>query len=258
MAKKKIVSLEGLKDLKLGKSEETGDDKKPKHARAVQKVRERLGISDEPASRKAPPAPEAPAPDEENLFFSAMRGVDPLQENLGRQIAPQPKPPEPQPSTLEEEARTYLDQFVRGEVDFELEFTEEYLYGFVRGLDQKTFNQLKAGALSTEGHLDLHGMTTDQAYEAMLFFLKESYLQGRRCVLLVTGRGINSPGGQSVLRHAMQTWLTRDPLKRVVLAFCTARAADGGAGALYVLLRKQKKAQGKVQWDRTQSLEDPF
>ncbi|MGE4292851.1 MAG: Smr/MutS family protein [Desulfovibrio sp.] len=256
MARKKIDSLEGLKELRLGKEEK----KKPKHARALQKVRERLGLTDESESppKAAARTQEELPPDEENLFFSAMRGVNPLEENAGRQIAPQPIPPEPPASSLDEDARSYLDQFVRGEVDFELEFTEEYLYGFVRGLDAKTFNQLKAGALSTEGHLDLHGMNAEQAYEAMLFFLKESYLQGRRCVLLVTGRGINSPGGQSVLRHSMQTWLTREPLKRVVLAFCTARAADGGAGALYVLLRKHKKSQGKVQWDRTQSLDEPF
>jgi DNA-nicking Smr family endonuclease len=256
MAKKKINSLEGLKELKFGKE----DKKQPKHQRALQKVRERLGLSDDAETSGKAPAEETPVPqqDEENLFFSAMQGVDPLQENAGRQIAPLPKPPEPPASSLDDEARNYLDQFVRGEVDFELEFTEEYLYGFVRGLDSKTFNQLKAGALSTEGHLDLHGMNAEQAYEAMLFFLKESYLQGRRCVLLVTGRGINSPGGQSVLRRSMQTWLTREPLKRVVLAFCTARAADGGAGAIYVLLRKQKKSQGKVQWDRNNSFDEPI
>lgn len=254
MSKKKIDSLEGLKDLKLGKDEK----KQPKHVQIVQKVRTRLGIVDphEKVKKSSPPEPENP--NEDFLFMRAMTGVDPLQENAGRQIAPEPKPPEPPVSTLDEAARNYLDQFVRGEVDFELEFTEEYMHGFVRGLDAKTFNQLKAGALSVEGHLDLHGMNAEQAYDAMLFFLKESYLQGRRCVLLVTGRGINSPGGQSVLRQSVQTWLTREPLKRVVLAFCTARAADGGAGALYVLLRKQKKVQGKVHWDRSSNFEDPL
>lgn len=254
MPKKRLDSLEGLKELKLGKDTEH----LPKHERALQKVRERLGLDDEAHAPEPAAEPAAPVLDEESAFLSAMHGVQPLEENLGRQIASKPKPPEPPASSLDDEARNYLDQFVRGEVDFELEFTEEYLYGYVRGLDPKTFNQLKAGALSTEGHLDLHGMNAEQAYEAMLFFLKESYLQGRRCVLLVTGRGINSPGGQSVLRRSVQTWLTREPLKRVVLAFCTARAADGGAGALYVLLRKQKKTQGKVQWDRTNTFDEPL
>lgn len=88
-------------------------------------------------------------------------------------------------------------------------------------------------------------MTSDQAHESLLFFIRESYLQGHRCILVVTGRGINSPGGQSILRRETETWLTRDPLKRVVLAFCTAQPKDGGAGAIYVLLRKQKKDPGE-------------
>ncbi|MDD4731279.1 MAG: Smr/MutS family protein [Desulfovibrio sp.] len=253
MSGKKFNSLESLQSLDFGKKKK----KQPKHVQAVEKVRKRLGISDEPdPETMATDATPRPAPDEENLFLSAMQGVAPLDEEQGRQVAKENKPPEPAPSNLEAEAKEYLNKFVRGEVDFELEFTEEYMHGYVKGLDSKTFNQLKAGALSVEGHLDLHGMNAEQAYDAMLFFLKESYLQGRRCVLLVTGRGINSPGRQGVLRQAVQTWMTREPLKRVVLAFCTARAADGGAGAIYVLLRKQRKNQGKIHWDRSDQFED--
>ena len=97
---------------------------------------------------------------------------------------------------------------------------------------------------------DLHGMTSDQAQESLLFFIRESYQQNHRCVLVVTGRGINSPGGQSVLKRETEGWLTLDPLKRVVLAFCTAQPIDGGAGAVYVLLRNPKKAQGQISWDK--------
>jgi DNA-nicking Smr family endonuclease len=66
---------------------------------------------------------------------------------------------------------------------------------------------------------------------------------------VVTGRGKNSPGGQSILRTETETWLTKEPLRRVVLAFCTAQPKHGGAGAIYILLRKQKKTEGKVRWD---------
>jgi len=52
-----------------------------------------------------------------------------------------------------------------------------------------------------------------------------------------------------VLRERLQAWLTRDPFKRIVLAFCTALPKHGGAGALYVLLRKRKK-DGKINWER--------
>jgi DNA-nicking Smr family endonuclease len=53
-----------------------------------------------------------------------------------------------------------------------------------------------------------------------------------------------------ILRQGVQSWLTRDPVKRIVLAFCTAQPRHGGAGALYVLLRKHKKGQGKIFWDK--------
>ena len=63
-------------------------------------------------------------------------------------------------------------------------------------------------------------------------------------------RGANSPGGVPVLKEELKSWLTRDPLKRVVLAFTTAQPRHGGAGALYVLLRKFKKTKGKVRFEK--------
>jgi DNA-nicking Smr family endonuclease len=231
---KRIKDLSGLKSVKFEKEEKDAYSLPyPKKAKS--------GL----------PSPEPEAPAEEEIFMAAMQGVRQLDGQGGRQVAPQAKPS--QAATLEdpeEKARKDLQRFVNGEVDFELEYTEEYMYGYVRGLDIKTFQQLKSGSLSISAHLDLHGMTSGQAQEALLFFIRESYLQNHRCVLVVTGRGINSPGGQSVLRRETESWLTRDPLKRVVLAFCTAQPKDGGAGAVYVLLRKQKKNQGKIQWDK--------
>ncbi|MGE4553887.1 MAG: Smr/MutS family protein [Desulfovibrionaceae bacterium] len=214
-----------------------------------------LKVKQEPAyPRRAappPPPPEPPAePDEDELFSSAMRGVKPIHEGTaGRDVPPQPEIPPPPAPAPDDDARA-LSSFLRGEIEFELEFTEEYMRGFVRGLDPRDFQKLKAGALSTEAHLDMHGLNAEQAYDALLFFLRESYLQGKRCVLLIPGRGLGSPGGYSVLRAELRAWLTREPLRRIVLAFCTALPRDGGAGALYVLLRKKRKDQGKVQWDR--------
>ena len=62
-----------------------------------------------------------------------------------------------------------------------------------------------------------------------------------RCVIVVPGRGRNSPDGIGILREKLKLWFTQEPFKRVVLAFCTARPHDGGPGSLYVLLRKYKK-----------------
>ena len=101
-------------------------------------------------------------------------------------------------------------------------------------------------------------MIATEAYAALTTFIKMSYNKGKRTVLLIPGRGKNSPEGYSVLRDSLERWLTRNPFKRVVLAFCTAQPKDGGAGALYVLLRKYKKSRGKIQWDRTPSDPDLF
>ena len=235
MAKnKRIKDLGGLKNVRFEKEE-----------------KDAYSLPYPKKTKPEPPAPEPGTPAEEEIFMAAMQGVRQLDGQGGRQVAPQAKPsPAATLEDPEEKARKDLQRFVNGEVDFELEYTEEYMYGYVRGLDIKTFQQLKSGSLSISAHLDLHGMTSDQAQEALLFFIRESYLQNHRCVLVVTGRGINSPGGQSVLRRETESWLTRDPLKRVVLAFCTAQPKDGGAGAVYVLLRKQKKHQGKIRWDK--------
>ncbi|MBI9078292.1 MAG: Smr/MutS family protein [Pseudodesulfovibrio sp.] len=189
---------------------------------------------------------------EEQVFMAAMQGVKEINNSKGRQVAPKAQSPT-QPSSIEpeDEIGKSLKQFLRGDIEFELEYTDEFMYGYVRGLDIKTFQQLKAGSLSsTASRLDLHGMTSDQAQDSLLFFIKESYLQDKKCALVVTGRGTNSPGGQSILRRQTETWLTTEPLKRVVLAYCTAQPKDGGAGAVYVLLRKQKKTQENLEWDK--------
>ena len=232
MAKKRITDLGDLKQIKFKK------EKEDVYSLPYEKRNET------PAAKVNPPG----EPREEELFLNAMQGVERMGGDTGRQIAPKPEAPKTA-KNRPDEAQRDLDRFMRGEIEFELEYTDEFLYGYVRGLDIKTFQQLKSGSLSVAAHLDLHGMTLDQAQESLLFFIKESYLQGHRCVLVVTGRGRNSPGGQSILRSETAVWLTKDPLRRVVLAFCTAQPKDGGAGAIYVLLRKQKKTQGKVHWD---------
>lgn len=207
---------------------------------------------------KATLAPKAvvpqPAEDEadEATFFNAMQGVQPM-GGTGRQV--QPPPPPPVDFDDDDDDTRLMRQAMQGSIEFDLELSDEYMHGFVRGLDSKIFQQLKAGRLSAEGHLDLHGQNADQAYDSLLFFMRESYLAGRRAVIVVPGRGKNSPNGLSVLRQEIQSWLTREPLRRIVLAFCTAQPRDGGTGALYVLLRKIRKSQGKVAWDKQMNWE---
>ncbi|BFR49003.1 Smr/MutS family protein [Nitratidesulfovibrio sp. HK-II] len=194
-----------------------------------------------------------PPPDEDNLFSKAMSGVRTL-AGKGREVPPETAPREAAAPAVGHPLQDFMD----GAVEFALEFTDEYLEGHVVGLDALTVGKLRAGQYSPEGHLDLHGMNALQAYEAMIGFMRAAYHKGMRTVLVIPGRGRNSPDGMGVLREKVQAWLTHDPFKRVVLAFCTAQPAHGGAGALYVLLRKYKKSRGKVQWDRTPTDADLF
>lgn len=204
------------------------------------------------------PAPVMPDPrpvEDEELFASAMSGVKPIGGSAGRtgEAVPAPAPLKPAAEQRNEEeelqVHSQLLDLVSGKIEFSLEHTEEYIKGCVVGLDAKTFSRLKTGWYPPEAHLDLHGQSAAQAADALLAFMRDSYLNNRRCVLLIPGRGKNSPEGYGVLRERIQAWLTRDPCKRVVLAFCTAQPRHGGAGALYVLLRK-RKGEGKIRWDR--------
>ena len=141
-------------------------------------------------------------------------------------------------------------------MEFALHHTDEYMEGFVVGVDPWVLARLRNGQFSPESHVDLHGMNASQAYDSLIWFFKNAYQRGMRTVVVVTGRGRNSPDGIGVLRPLLQRWLSREPFKRVVLAFCTAKPGDGGPGAVYVLLRKYKKSRGKIIWEHTPSDDD--
>ncbi|MCL1890110.1 MAG: Smr/MutS family endonuclease [Desulfovibrionaceae bacterium] len=181
--------------------------------------------------------------EEEAEFSRAMQGVRPVSGG-GRSI-----PAAAKDGVRREVAAESWESLLRGGLEFILEYSEEYIEGHVLGLDPLALGKLRAGQYSPEAHIDLHGMNLEQGHAALMDFIRCAYIRGQRAVLVVTGRGRNSPDGQGVLRAHLRDWLTRDPLKRVVQAFCTARPKDGGAGAVYLLLRKHKKRSGKIRWD---------
>ncbi|MDR0465941.1 MAG: Smr/MutS family protein [Deltaproteobacteria bacterium] len=202
-----------------------------------------------PASRQARSCDacnaESSASDEHAMdFVKAMRDVQPLHGGRGRDV---PRVVEP-PAVVETQEQAF-PALVENTLDFALIFSEEYIEGHVVGLDSLILQKLRAGRYSPEAHLDLHGLNARQAFDALVGFARSGWHRGLRVLLLIPGRGRNSPDGVAVLRERVQGWLTQEPLKRVVLAFCTARPADGGPGSLYVLLRKYRK-KGKISWER--------
>ncbi len=125
-----------------------------------------------------------------------------------------------------------------GEGCFDIQYTDEYIEGAIVGADSALLPKLRRGDFSIQAHLDLHGMTAAEARQAVERFILNSVNKGLRCVLIIHGRGLNSQDQIPILKERMRSWLKRGRLKHLVLAFATAQPCDGGAGALYVLLRK--------------------
>src|SRR5262249_1052243 len=166
-----------------------------------------------------------------------------LRASQNRIDGPAPSEAFAQPVTEEAEALAALSDLVAGVARFDITDTREYVEGVVVGLDPRVIRRLRRGDFASPAHLDLHGVTSPQAHEAVDHFVLESFRAGRRCVLIVHGRGHNSKDRTPVLKERLNTWLAHGRIAKVVLAFATARPCDGGAGALYVLLRPERGAR---------------
>lgn len=194
-------------------------------------------------TQKSKPEPAEPMARDDDLFLRAAAGASPLAPG-GRAVSRAPAGGEP-PAL----GQPTLEDFMAGRLEFAIANYDEYLEGHVVGLDESAMNRLRAGSYSPEAHVDLHGLNSLQAFESLRAFFRSAWFKGLRCVLVVPGRGRNSPFGQSVLRAKLQHWLTQEPFKRLVLAFCTAQPHDGGPGSVYVLLRRNPK-KGRIFWER--------
>jgi len=177
---------------------------------------------------------------EDHLFREAMDGVETLDCKIVEPRKPGPLAEASRRPMLEEELEAYaqLIDLVSGDGSFDIQYTDEYIEGALVGADPELLPKLRRGDFSIQAHYDLHGMTAAEARQAVERFILSSVLKGLRCVLIIHGRGLNSRDQMPVLKERMSSWLKRGRLKRLVLAFATARPCDGGAGAIYVLLRK--------------------
>lgn len=110
-------------------------------------------------------------------------------------------------------------------------------------LEERTRRRLARGLTEIDGRIDLHGMQQERAYSALIGFLRHSQLRGSKLVLVITGKGRESDGGRGVLRHAVPAWLARPDFRNLVVGFEEAGRRHGGAGALYVRLRRLKEAR---------------
>ena len=108
------------------------------------------------------------------------------------------------------------------------------------GVDKRTAKRLKRGQLAVEARMDLHGLTQEEAHRALSAFVQGSQAAGRRCVLVITGKGLRPDGTVGVLRAAVPHWLNQPDLRERIVAFTHATPRDGGEGALYLLLKRKR------------------
>lgn len=123
---------------------------------------------------------------------------------------------------------------------FEVTREGERVYGLARGVDAAHLRRLRRGEPPPDRELDLHGLAAREAREDVAFELREAFDAGERCLRIVHGRGLHSPGAP-VLKEALLEWLQEPGLGERVLAFASAPPAQGGAGALLVLLRRARR-----------------
>ncbi len=112
-------------------------------------------------------------------------------------------------------------------------------HGRAAGIDRRSAERLRRGRLPIEGRLDLHGLTQEKAAMRLADFIERAESAGKRCLLVITGKGLASGG---ILRDQVPRWLNQAPNRGRVLAFDYARPQHGGSGALYVLLKRRRES----------------
>ncbi|SBW08775.1 Smr protein/MutS2-like protein [uncultured Alphaproteobacteria bacterium] len=113
-------------------------------------------------------------------------------------------------------------------------------HGSTANIDKRTAERFKKGEMQIEARLDLHGLTREAAHDALQDFMRDSFERGRRCVIVVTGKGRRSDG-VGILRSEVPRWLNEAQLRPLILSFAYAQPRDGGEGALYVFLRRERE-----------------
>ncbi len=189
-----------------------------------------------------PPPPKMMTSDEEKLsdaelFRREMQGTSRL-VTQGRERPVEAERAARQRLSEDAEAYAQLSDLLSGTGSFDISDTDEYIEGIAHGLDRRLLSRLRRGDFALQAHVDLHGLNREEARLRVETFLHESRTNDRRCVLIIHGRGLNSKDQIPVLKDAVRMWLQRGRIAKSVLAFATARPTDGGAGAVYVLLRR--------------------
>ena len=171
--------------------------------------------------------------DETALLRELLADVIPLRDH-GRVVHARPKRRPVAEQRLRDERAALADSLSDPVTwDVETETGEELVY-LRHGLSRQILRKLRRGHWVTQDELDLHGHTSAEARALLAKFLSACIRGGRRCVRIVHGKGLRSRNREPVLKTKVANWLIQ---RDEVLAFCQARQADGGGGAVMVLLK---------------------
>ena len=177
-----------------------------------------------------------PSPEELELWRTAMRDAKPLKHprpTAKKNAAPQTPPAEQPPPAKPKRAAPSPSPPPPPK-------PPDLVPGRIAGVDKRLGERLKRGQLAIEAMLDLHGLTQEEAHRQLDGFLAHAAHAGRRCVLIITGKGIwRSESG--ILREMVPRWLNEAPNRARVLAIAHAQPRHGGEGALYVLLKRKRE-----------------
>ena len=185
----------------------------------------------------APPAPSERASDDQGAFADAVGHVVPLRKTASAAPA-RARPPALARQRQRDEAAA-LAESIASVVDAEALLETDDALSFRRhGIGIDVVRKLRRGVWVLQDEIDLHGLRRDEAHERVSSFLREATRAGYRCVRVVHGKGHGSPGREPVLKAKVKAWLVKH---EDVLAFTHARPADGGHGALIVLLKANEK-----------------
>ena len=166
------------------------------------------------------------------LFARAVGPVHPLPDH-GLAELDLPRPP-PHPRMREADEAAALAESLSDEVNIEsLLLTDDGLSFRRPGIGPDVVTKLRRGHWALQGNIDLHGYNRDEARVMLSDSIRECHRRGMRCVRVVHGKGLGSPGRQPVLKAKVQRWLAQSA---EVIAFAQASGPQGGAGALVVLL----------------------
>ncbi|NKE67171.1 DNA mismatch repair protein MutS [Ramlibacter sp. RBP-2] len=208
---------------------------KSKSLKDLQHIQQKLAEQQKVAAAQEAARQEAErrAHAERTLFIRAAGQVQPIRRHGRVDLAPDQPAPLPVQQQLDDQR--VLREAISDEFDAATLLDIDDALSFRRpGVGTDVTRKLRKGEWSIQGEIDLHGLRREDAREALAGFIREAHRRGWRCVRVVHGKGLGSPGKTPVLKSKVQGWLVQ---KNEVMAFVQARGDEGGTGALVVLLK---------------------